>query len=397
MSYNAVQVQDFPEIKKSFLRRKINNDEFDLQDMLQSGVRYDSGKDNESVNIRPTSNVIDYDTKGHGIALSVDTNFGTIYLFDFGNFYQRLTGISVVDGSRLKMGKVNMANVLLPDAIYNALGWSIPRKPVTKVPDSAAVLSLKITMDGFTLPIKIAAETNVWIKIFNNSHWKKKCLSESRIAALPILVNTLCGTTTMTTKTWRSLKVGDVFIITKPNFDMHGEGTVSLGGKSSMLVRWREQGKSTIVEFKRWLDNMGLDEFEQDRENHPEYSEDFGSNEDLDDVNNGDADINEWADNEILVTGEDDGFGDSNENDRAEKNLLYFDEMPMEFSVHLGSFALTYRDACNLATGDIFKLDSPLKGQVEILCQNRVVACGDLVDIDGQLGVEIVRHWSMEQ
>ncbi|WP_086929866.1 FliM/FliN family flagellar motor switch protein [Agarilytica rhodophyticola] len=390
ISYSPIQVQDFPELNKPFLQKKISNDEFSLQKILRSGVQYHGEQNDEPISIKVTSNSVDTTPKFQGTSLSIDTDFGTVYLFDFDNFYQRLTGVKVIEDSRLRMGKVNMANVLLPDAIYDAFGWSIPNKPLSKIPADIATMSLKISMSGFTLPVKIAAETSVWINIFNNQHWKKNCFNESRVETLPILVNTLCGSTTMTAKTWRSLNEGDVFIISKPNFDMQGEGVVSLGGKSSMLVRWHEQENNTIVEFKRWLDNMGLDEFEQGHENDYADTESFDDNEEA-------LDADEWPENDTLVTGVDSLQNNPNTDSGTTNNLSYFDELPLEFNVRLGSFALSYRDACNLSPGDLFKLDSPLKGQVEILCQNRVVACGDLVDIDGKLGVEIVRYWSMEQ
>jgi flagellar motor switch/type III secretory pathway protein FliN len=62
----------------------------------------------------------------------------------------------------------------------------------------------------------------------------------------------------------------------------------------------------------------------------------------------------------------------------------------LEVTVQLGTIQLSLRELGELAIGEILPLGRPLSGPYEIYAAGRVVGQGELVDIDGELGVRIV-------
>ncbi len=66
------------------------------------------------------------------------------------------------------------------------------------------------------------------------------------------------------------------------------------------------------------------------------------------------------------------------------------DEAMLEVTVQLGTIQLSLRRLGELAVGQIVPLGRPLTGPYEVHAAGRMVARGELVDIDGELGVRIV-------
>lgn len=66
------------------------------------------------------------------------------------------------------------------------------------------------------------------------------------------------------------------------------------------------------------------------------------------------------------------------------------DNATLEVTVQLGTTRLSLRQLGELAIGQIVPLGRPLAGPYEIRAAGRVVGQGELVDIDGELGVRIV-------
>lgn len=66
------------------------------------------------------------------------------------------------------------------------------------------------------------------------------------------------------------------------------------------------------------------------------------------------------------------------------------DDVTVEVSCRLGSVSMSARQVLELAPGQILPLDRPLGGPVDILCGSTVIGRGELVDIEGELGVRVV-------
>ncbi len=72
------------------------------------------------------------------------------------------------------------------------------------------------------------------------------------------------------------------------------------------------------------------------------------------------------------------------------RDMTLVDDAHVEVTVQLGTTRLSLRQLGELAIGQIVALGRPLAGPYEVRAAGRVVGQGELVDIDGELGVRIV-------
>lgn len=66
------------------------------------------------------------------------------------------------------------------------------------------------------------------------------------------------------------------------------------------------------------------------------------------------------------------------------------DEAHLELTVQLGTASLSLRRVAELAVGEVIPLGRPLAGPYDVRAAGRLVGQGELVDVDGELGVRIV-------
>lgn len=66
------------------------------------------------------------------------------------------------------------------------------------------------------------------------------------------------------------------------------------------------------------------------------------------------------------------------------------DDAHVELTVALGTTAMSLRQVLDLAVGQIVSLGRPLAGPFELRAAGRIVGRGELIDVDGELGVRIV-------
>jgi type III secretion protein Q len=67
------------------------------------------------------------------------------------------------------------------------------------------------------------------------------------------------------------------------------------------------------------------------------------------------------------------------------------DDAHVELTVGLGTTRLSLRQVMELAVGQVVPLGRPLAGPFELRAAGQLVGQGELVDVDGELGVRIVR------
>jgi hypothetical protein len=67
------------------------------------------------------------------------------------------------------------------------------------------------------------------------------------------------------------------------------------------------------------------------------------------------------------------------------------DDVSVELTVTLGTVSLSLRQALDLTIGQVISLGRPLHGPFELRVAGKVIGSGDLVDVDGALGVQVTR------
>jgi len=80
------------------------------------------------------------------------------------------------------------------------------------------------------------------------------------------------------------------------------------------------------------------------------------------------------------------------EGDETRKEALELSaDMPVQVVVVMGRKGLTIKDLLDLQSGQVVEMDCAPTDPVEIVAAGKVIAKGELVDVDGKLGVRILQ------
>jgi flagellar motor switch protein FliM len=66
-------------------------------------------------------------------------------------------------------------------------------------------------------------------------------------------------------------------------------------------------------------------------------------------------------------------------------------ELPVEVACELGRVTMSGRELLELRPGAVIPVGRPLSGPVDLVVGGRVVARGELVDVEGEIGVRITQ------
>lgn len=66
------------------------------------------------------------------------------------------------------------------------------------------------------------------------------------------------------------------------------------------------------------------------------------------------------------------------------------EDVTVEVACQLGAVQLSARQVLELAPGQVLSLERPLGGPVELVVGTRVIGRGEIVDVDGELGVRVL-------
>lgn len=83
--------------------------------------------------------------------------------------------------------------------------------------------------------------------------------------------------------------------------------------------------------------------------------------------------------------------------DYVRRDMALPDDAHLELTVQLGTTRLSLRQLSDLVPGSIVPLGRPLAGPFEVWVAGRLVGQGELVDVDGELGVRMVSVVSLQE
>ena len=66
-------------------------------------------------------------------------------------------------------------------------------------------------------------------------------------------------------------------------------------------------------------------------------------------------------------------------------------DVPVELAIEIGRIELRVRELAALVPGRVISAQIPIGREVSLRAGDRTIAVGELVDIEGELGVRIVR------
>jgi flagellar motor switch protein FliN len=66
-------------------------------------------------------------------------------------------------------------------------------------------------------------------------------------------------------------------------------------------------------------------------------------------------------------------------------------DIPVQIVAVMGKKTITMQDMLNLRIGEVVEMSRPVNEMVDLVANGKLIAKGELVDIDGKLGVRIVK------
>ena len=82
---------------------------------------------------------------------------------------------------------------------------------------------------------------------------------------------------------------------------------------------------------------------------------------------------------------------ESSNNQMKEKPVVNINDMPIRLSFDLGEESLTFKEVTSLRPGYILNLKKPFTNVIKIRSQNQLIGKGEIIDIDGKVGVRITQ------
>lgn len=289
--------------------------------------------------------------RGFERGLPLSTRFGPAVVLDYGPLLLACSGVDVsragTPEAQLALARYGFA--CLPPAFHSLLGD--PSVTDTAEPSltrgSAIAADLLLRTRSIRLTMRLLMTAPGMHALLDSSAWQRLAPSppyHAWLASIAMPVRLVVGTTALTLAESARLACGDVVRVEHGVFDATGYAVVRIASHRVHL---------------RWIDGHHCFEIEN-------MSHDTSSNS-----------FEQAADGTTGTTGA------SSSIDTA--------AIPIRLSFVLGSLSLTVGDIAELAPGSLLKLESGLPPRVTIEANGLPIGTGELVDLDGQLAVEITR------
>ncbi|MDE8741105.1 type III secretion system cytoplasmic ring protein SctQ [Pectobacterium polaris] len=223
--------------------------------------------------------------------------------------------------------------------------------------DAALCAWLSVSWNGITVRSRMQAADAVWLALFSRADWhrQRRALPAGMTIAIPLTLadavlplSALCG-----------LRTGDLILPNRPWFTPSGEGTLSAG-------TLRLRGTLQLTELAPYTFTVT----DMETVSMPPSATDMML-----------ADPH----SETSV------FESTLISDNVTENLP---PLPVTLHIRCGSLTMTLPELQCLASGSVLTLRDVVPGQAWLYHGNIALASGDLVDVEGRLGLQITQRFS---
>jgi type III secretion system YscQ/HrcQ family protein len=193
---------------------------------------------------------------------------------------------------------------------------------------------------------------------------------------------------------------GNIILLNNNNFNSGGVSNIELG-KFSMQAAYHD---NTLI-FQAWDNNMNDKPYTEQHNDEEwnqeestltnEYGEfDYNHNE-LNQFNAQQHDTESSSEQEYQQQNEESQTNsdetEQNTNDIQEDAAHPFANVPIHLSFSLGTLRMPIANIMQLQEGSVIELHKPTPAQVNIYANSKLIGTGDVVEIDGKIGVQITK------
>jgi type III secretion system YscQ/HrcQ family protein len=273
----------------------------------------------------------------------------------------------------------------------------------------------------------IYANIDTWNRLFKTCQFASKN-TYTAIDEICIHKPILFGKQSITRHDYNKLVCGNVILLNETAIQGDGLVNIALGG--FILKSIYENGRLVFQEWDRNMNNKTYNDNEEENEewedaeeetlDNAEYSEEEDTQDNYDNDDNDEEDIQDDSEydtddddmDEEYAT-EDDAYHDdgyeahdtddaaeaaqnasnSHQTQNAQENVAEdahpFANVPIQLVFSLGSLRMPIGQILQLQEGSVIELHKSTPAQVQIYANKRLIGGGEVVEIDGKLGVQI--------
>ncbi|RAN49099.1 hypothetical protein RB25_07480 [Herbaspirillum rubrisubalbicans] len=226
----------------------------------------------------------------------------------------------------------------------------IRRAPITSEPQTCT-LEFSLHQDGHLMLGSVHAAPQTWLRLLEDCDVTALRAPEDDFLEIPWYQPVVLGWHRLGESACASLAAGDIILPSRPAFERSGMGRFNLAGRH-WRVRYLAPGQLQLISSESGLDM-----------------------ESVEDLDHGAA-----PDSPAETRGQDDAAS------------APLEELSLTLAFELGRIALPLGTLRSLAPQSILALQSGDPGNIGIFCAGRRVGQGEVVDVEGALGIRIV-HW----
>ncbi|MEI7183885.1 type III secretion system cytoplasmic ring protein SctQ [Pectobacterium carotovorum] len=214
---------------------------------------------------------------------------------------------------------------------------------------------LSVNWNGMTVHSRMQAADAVWLALFSRADWhhQRRALPAGMTIAIPLTL----AEAVLPLSALRRLRTGDLILPNRPWFTPSGEGTLSSG---TLCLRGTLQ-LTALAPYTFTVTDMET--------------------------------VSMPATDTMLAAPHSDSSAleFTPESDNVTENLP---PLPVSLHIRCGSLTMTLAELQHLASGSVLTLHDVVPGQAWLYHGDIALASGDLVDVEGRLGLQITQCFS---
>lgn len=305
--------------------------------------------------------------------------FGEIEFADGIRFFRAISGIDIGMGGEEQRQWLSAAALGRLGGTPFAPADRLGAGPAAGSGDAVTLrVGLRTPLHAFT--VNARADVVTWLNFLRRSDWSPERSPAAGYAELPVVWPVMVASHSMNLALLKSIAVGDTILPQRTFFDCGGTGSIDIMGLQ-LLVRYRGFNRVEIVALEGGMD-IESDEGHEDDEGH-------GNDE-----GHGDAEGHEEAavaDDVPAPHGLEEETAGAAGAAVSPAQLAGLDRLPVKVDFELGHLQLSLAQLRTIGPGVLLQIEGASSpASVAVTSAGRLLGRGEIVDVNGQLGIRIV-------
>jgi type III secretion protein Q len=267
------------------------------------------------------------------------------------------------------------------------------RKSLAPAADTAVVrLVLRSTQHAITTHAR--ATPAAWLAFLQDTAWTPRRTEHTVFGDVPFSASVRIARHTLPADAIRLLAAGDIIVPDSPAFACNGTGKVRLGGISAR-VRYQAPASLYIISTEVNLDNYEHDDEHDDFDGESDYMDEDDAHDEEHDESHEDAHEDAYDSEHDETYEEENSEGDEGDEQHAATEtdpaqaMQQLDRVPVTLDFTLGKVRMSLGELRALAAGSVVEIEGGSPSLIVIHAGGRKLGQGEIVDVDGRLGIRL--------